>query len=108
MFSTFLVERCQTILYSCGVWIGGTDQNTESEFIWSRSGNKITFTQWSIGNPKNFLNEDCIEIHASNGEWNDRTCDSTISFICEKKLIMLRTYRGHRILIKLLRFKKTG
>lgn len=86
LFSTFLVERCQTILYSCGVWIGGTDQNTESEFIWSRSGNKITFTQWSIGSPNNLFNEDCIEMYSSNGEWNDKRCGSTISFICEKNL----------------------
>lgn len=81
---TFLVERCQNIL-RCSVWIGGTDRKTESEFIWSKSGNKINFTQWLLGNPDNRNNEDCIEMNALTG-WNDASCDITKPFICEKNL----------------------
>lgn len=74
------------ILYSCGVWIGGIDQNIELEFIWSRSGNKIIFIQWLIGNFNNVFNEDCIEMYSFNGEWNDKRCGFIIFFICEKNL----------------------
>lgn len=74
------------ILYSCGVWIGGIDQNIELEFIWSRSGNKIIFIQWLIGNFNNVFNEDCIEMYCFNGEWNDKRCGFIIFFICEKNL----------------------
>lgn len=70
----------------CLVWIGGSDQITGSEFLWSKSGNKITSTRWSLGEPNSQgENEDCIDMFASNGKWNDESCASTIQFICEKK-----------------------
>lgn len=67
------------------VWIGGSDQNIEDDFIWSRSGNKITFEHWSPREPNNLGDEDCVEMSASNCKWNDKSCDSKIPFICEKK-----------------------
>lgn len=68
------------------MWIGGSDEITESEFVWSRSGNKISFTQWLPGYPDNRAEEDCIEMYATSGAWNDMTCDLQSNFICEKLL----------------------
>lgn len=69
------------------MWIGGSDQSRESQFIWSKSKNIITFTKWFLDNPDNYKgNEDCIEMLAITGEWNDRSCDYNTGFICEKNL----------------------
>ncbi|XP_052695614.1 versican core protein-like [Crassostrea angulata] len=81
------MDHCSYNIYDCTVWIGGSDKNTESQFIWSKSGNLITFLNWSIGSPNNLKgNQDCIEMFASNGRWNDRECDHNTPFICEKSL----------------------
>lgn len=86
MFTCF-IDHCSYNIYECTVWIGGSDKNTESQFIWSKSGNLITFLNWSIRSPNNLKgNQDCIEMFASNGRWNDRECDHNTPFICEKSL----------------------
>lgn len=69
------------------MWIGGSDKSKETQFIWSKSKNKITFTKWLSNNPDDYEgNEDCIEMLATTGEWNDMSCDFNTHFICEKKL----------------------
>ena len=39
----------------------------------------------SIGEPNNSGDEDCTEMHVSDGLWNDNACDAHLHFICEKK-----------------------
>lgn len=57
----------------------------ESEFIWSKNGNRITFTPWSPGDPNDKEgNENCIEMFGATGVWNDRKCDLT-HFLCVKR-----------------------
>ncbi|XP_034318110.2 aggrecan core protein [Magallana gigas] len=78
---------CSHNKWDCTVWIGGSDKSKETQFIWSKSKNKITFTKWFLNNPDNHnANEDCIEMLATTGEWNDRPCDYNTHFICEKNL----------------------
>lgn len=81
-----LVDLCQQSNSPCLMWIGGT-RRTGSEFIWSKSGKKITSTQWSQGEPNDFKDEeDCIEMKAATGEWNDKSCDNDAFFMCEMNL----------------------
>lgn len=85
--SFFIVDHCTHNEWDCTVWIGGSDKSRESQFIWSKSKNIITFTKWFLDNPNNNNgNEHCIEMLAITGEWNDRRCDYNTSFICEKNL----------------------
>ncbi|XP_034321227.2 neurocan core protein-like [Magallana gigas] len=82
-----IMNHCTHSKWNCTVWIGGSDQSRESQFIWSKSKNIITFTKWFLDNPDNYKgNEDCIEMLAITGEWNDRSCDYNTGFICEKNL----------------------
>lgn len=83
---TCFVDYCSDNIYYCTAWTGGA-RSTESQFIWSTIGNVITFTQWSWTNPNNMNgNQDCFEMFAASGEWNDRSCDYNTNFICEKNL----------------------
>eukprot|EP00105_Crassostrea_gigas_P036240 XP_019920388.1 PREDICTED: aggrecan core protein-like [Crassostrea gigas] len=80
-------NQCSKNIRDCTVWIGGSDKSKETQFIWSKSKNKITFTKWLSNNPDDFRsNEDCIEMLATTGEWNDMSCDFNTHFICEKNL----------------------
>lgn len=86
MSTPVLLDTCKAKHWECSVWIGGA-RNAESEFIWSKSGNRITFTQWSPDEPSdNDGNEDCMEMFAVTGKWNDRKCDYNTIFICEKHI----------------------
>lgn len=81
-----LVDLCQQSNWRCLMWIGGT-RRTKSEFIWSKSGKEIISTRWSQGEPNNFNgNEDCIEMNAATGRWNDRQCQNGAFFMCEMNL----------------------
>lgn len=84
--TSVLVDDCQQSPWLCSVWTGGI-RSTESDFIWSKNGNRITFTPWSPGDPNDKEgNENCIEMFAATGVWNDRKCDHNTFFMCEKNL----------------------
>ncbi|MBK8267226.1 MAG: hypothetical protein IPK83_02520 [Planctomycetes bacterium] len=52
-------------------FIGFNDEIVEGNFVWS-SGELVTFTNWSSGEPNNFGGtEDYAEMLGSNGLWND-------------------------------------
>lgn len=81
-----LVDLCQQSNSPCLMWIGGT-RSTGSKFIWSKSGKEIISTQWSPREPNNSNdNEDCIEMEAATGKWNDKSCDNDAFFMCEMNL----------------------
>ncbi|XP_052694596.1 neurocan core protein-like [Crassostrea angulata] len=74
-------------LHSEKVWTGGSDQINEKDFIWSNSRNSVNHTQWSPREPNDIGHyENCIEMYASNGMWNDIPCTSMNPFICEKQI----------------------
>ncbi len=52
-------------------WIGLTDEAVEGSFQWI-TGEAVSFTQWSPGEPNNSGGEDYVELFASNDSWNDR------------------------------------
>ena len=66
-------------------WIGYTDQGMGNEGNWAwTGGNGSGYENWAPGEPNNSGNEDCGELGSwSNGEWNDISCWTTQSWICE-------------------------
>ena len=57
----------------------------EGQYKWS-SGETSTFRAYAPGQPDDHMsNEDCFEIGLvfSTDVWNDFTCGTTISFLCE-------------------------
>lgn len=77
---TFLNKRKKSVAY----WIGLSDMQTESKFIWV-DGSSPTYTHWYPREPNNAdRGEDCVSMERS-GWWNDRECGSTTDgWICEK------------------------
>ena len=62
-------------------WIGVTDQWQEGKWQTPIKGN-IPYTSWSSGEPNNAGEEDCAMQH-ENKLWNDVSCGSQQSFICQ-------------------------
>ena len=58
------------------MWIGLNDFDTQGSFEWV-SGEPITFTNWSIGQPDNFSgNERVVVLDGITGEWSDNDAES--------------------------------
>ncbi|XP_039674623.1 CD209 antigen-like protein A [Perca fluviatilis] len=74
-----------------GTWIGLTDKDEEGTWIWV-DGTPLTLKYWA-GPPDNgggdpqWGEEDCAHIVAgmdTGANWNDRRCDNSLQWICEK------------------------
>lgn len=65
-------------------WLLGTDAETEGTWTWA--GPPLSYTQWRSGEPSNGGgNENCMVMIANaGGSWDDRACNTTLSYICER------------------------
>ncbi|XP_064818299.1 CD209 antigen-like protein E isoform X1 [Oncorhynchus masou masou] len=78
-----------------GVWIGLTDSVTEGTWKWVDSTPLTNPRYWSPHQPDNgggkpeYGEEDCVQIHkeqSSRKSWNDISCRSRLTWVCEKML----------------------
>jgi hypothetical protein len=96
-------EMCRSLgqsIQTC--WLGLTDNETESRWVWSDKSNNLrltdsTYRNWMRGEPSNaghaeaYDHEDCaaVQSHSSRGiplnrgEWNDLNCGLEQPFICQ-------------------------
>lgn len=67
-------------------WIGLTDRNSASgKYSWE-TGESLSFTNWSIGQPNANSGKNAVIVEAKNsGKWNDVSVDYSgiIGFVCE-------------------------
>jgi hypothetical protein len=63
-------------------WIGLNDIEVEGVFVWP-DGTPATYTNWNEGEPNDAGGiEDCVEMSAATGLWNDSPCDVARAYIC--------------------------
>ncbi|TMW49789.1 hypothetical protein DOY81_005146, partial [Sarcophaga bullata] len=67
------------------VWVGGYDIDHEGEFVWLSTGRTMeNFSNWEETEPNNLKGgEDCMEMKAITGQWNDHYCTMEKHFVCE-------------------------
>ncbi|XP_055625172.1 C-type lectin 37Da-like [Toxorhynchites rutilus septentrionalis] len=75
---------------SSSFWLGGSDLAEEGTFSWMPTGQLVTFSNWSPGEPNNaFQTEHCIQLvyiprFEQRWTWNDNNCTTSyMYFICE-------------------------
>ncbi len=67
-------------------WLGADDLKQEGTYIWAETGETLAYSRWNGEQPNNLIGgtEHCLEMRREyNYTWNDLSCDSNISFICE-------------------------
>ena len=64
-------------------WVGGNDIVTENEWVWRNSGERFTYTNWSMGQPGGGRGQNCLMLQ--NGKWIDYACNDQDVYICERK-----------------------
>lgn len=70
------------------IWLAATDNGHESTFVSATTGKRLTYTNWTPGEPNNANgNENCVQLVANpdflNG-WNDNSCDHSFNaYFCE-------------------------
>jgi len=67
-------------------WTGANDIDIERDWVWESDNSKLLFSDWHVGEPNNFNNEDCVKMkrHNSQYRWNDAKCQNVHLYICEK------------------------
>jgi len=70
------------------VWIGYNDRGwgNEGSFYWTGASG-TGYENWDVGEPNNAGNEDCVDLVGGvGGLWNDMSCSSARSWVCEVDL----------------------
>lgn len=80
--------REQAILLSSFLWLGGSDQLEESDWIWVTSMTHFStglYTDWHVGQPNNAgRGEHCLHLYTEyNYHWNDSPCSVLMRYVCE-------------------------
>ena len=66
------------------LWIGLAEPR-EGDWRWA-TGGSVAFTNWAPGEPNNAGGgENCGELHAHSGQWNDMPCDVVMPFLCQAR-----------------------
>ena len=71
-------------------WVDAYDPEGDNEFIQTRTGLSLPYTNWHHGEP-NSWNEKCVYIGLGDGTWNDFSCWRTVPFVCEDDIIWTGT-----------------
>jgi len=64
-------------------WIGFNDEAIENQFVWT-DGTPADFMPWNAGEPNDYgAGEDCAQVYAGNGTWNDLDCNAGLRYVCK-------------------------
>lgn len=82
----FVVNQIKLSRLSPYFWIGGTDIMVEGEWVWAKSGERITHGYWYPGEPNNKdVGQDCLMISTYESyQWDDIACNSNVYYVCEQ------------------------
>jgi hypothetical protein len=76
-------------------WVGGSDSQAEGQWRWSDdqaqfwqggvTGSAVSgrYANWKLGQPNDFLGEDCSALMKLDGRWDDRSCAIAGDYVCE-------------------------
>lgn len=74
-----------------GFWLAASDLGHDRDFVWTTTGSKVEYTDYSPGEPSNTgEDEHCLQITYYSGDpkWNDIHCTFESPFFCEKKVAL--------------------
>ncbi|XP_071505817.1 macrophage mannose receptor 1-like [Diadema antillarum] len=88
------VQRYAYYFFDKGVnsfWVGLHASNLEYGFQWS-DGAPLAYLNWQDGEPNNAGGEDCVEMYADSGRWNDLACSNARNSICKRNVYASKNF----------------
>ena len=75
---------CYTFIIICveAVRIGMNDLVEEGVYVWD-DGSPVIHTRFTLGEPNNYADQDCMALMREDGGFGDIGCDWEKFFICE-------------------------
>ncbi|XP_073485831.1 macrophage mannose receptor 1-like [Aquarana catesbeiana] len=70
-------------------WVG-LYRNVEAKWLWLDS-TPLDYVNWNTGEPSDQSDEDCVEMYATKGTWNNIYCSSYRGYICKRPKIPVPT-----------------
>ncbi|CAI9582018.1 unnamed protein product [Staurois parvus] len=70
-------------------WIG-LYRNVEAKWLWL-DNTPMDYVNWNTGEPSDQSDEDCVEMYATKGTWNNLYCSSYKGYICKRPKIPVPT-----------------
>ena len=70
------------------IWLGGTDQEQEGDWLW-RDGSRWNYEQWQEGGYGSQGDKENCLVLAFAQIWRDYACTSTYPFICQAKALQM-------------------
>ncbi|XP_021356042.1 perlucin-like protein [Mizuhopecten yessoensis] len=65
-------------------WIDGTDLEVEHVWRWASSGEILSYSEWSVGEPTNTSSENCLLLWGAHGfNMGDNPCAASWNYICK-------------------------
>ncbi|XP_060551487.1 perlucin-like protein [Ruditapes philippinarum] len=64
--------------------IGLNDIQEEGNWVWIGSKTQASYINWRPTEPNNGVDENCVVIDGTVGQWNDTPCHLAFNYICEK------------------------
>ena len=68
--------------YGEGAWLDLKSFNDTTEFLSTRDGRPLTYTNWEPGQPNN-SDQECVNFHSGSRGWHDTECDAKRFVVCQ-------------------------
>ena len=69
------------------MWLGASDLKV-NQWLWNEDFSPMKYTHWYKGEPNGGTIANCLNLMGEkyNGRWNDHICDTSLQFLCKKKM----------------------
>jgi hypothetical protein len=72
--------------------IGLNDIQEEGNWVWIGSKTQASYINWRPTEPNNGVDENCVVIDGTVGQWNDTPCHLAYNYICEKDSVYVYSF----------------
>nr|XP_006119616.1 macrophage mannose receptor 1 [Pelodiscus sinensis] len=81
--SNFLLHSLKPLKNKIQSFWTGMTKNVNGQWLW-KDNIAVDFVNWNEDEPSEYNNENCVEMYASSGYWNDAQCSYKRGYICKK------------------------
>uniref|UniRef100_A0A803SY45 Mannose receptor C-type 1 n=1 Tax=Anolis carolinensis TaxID=28377 RepID=A0A803SY45_ANOCA len=81
--SRFLAENIEALETKTRTFWTGMYKNLNGNWLWL-DNTVVDFVNWNTGEPSPQINEECVEMYTTSGNWNNAYCSGYAGYICKK------------------------